>query len=58
MFSEEIRRDMVKQGRWRNSDWKGEALVVLIFGVPRDITRIEFKKGCDEVGRYCFAIET
>ena len=52
MFSEEIRRDMVKQGRWRNSDWKGEALVVLIFGVPSDVTRIEFKRKWDEVGPY------
>ena len=58
IFSEEIRRETVRQGGWRKNDCNGKLLVVLIFGVPRDITRIEFKKGCDEVGRYCFAIET
>ena len=28
----------------------------MIFGVPSDITRIEFKEKCGEVGLYCFAI--
>ena len=29
---------------------------MLIFGVPSDMTRIEFKKKCNEVGLYCFEI--
>ena len=28
----------------------------MIFGVPSDMTRAEFKKKCDEIGLYCFAI--
>ena len=27
-----------------------------MFRVPSDMTRIEFKRKCDEVGLYCFAI--
>ena len=27
-----------------------------MFGVPRDMTRTEFKRKCEEVGLYCFAI--
>ena len=36
---------------------RGEVLlvVVLIFGVPSDMTRIKFKRKCDEVGLSCFA---
>ena len=29
---------------------------MLVFGVPSDMTRIEFKKKCNEVGLYCFEI--
>ena len=56
IFSEEIRRETVRQGGWRKVDWKGRVLVVLIFGVPSDMTRIEFRRKCDEVGLYFFAI--
>ena len=38
------------------NNWKGKAFVVLIFGVPSDMTRIEFKRKCDDVGLYCFAL--
>ena len=27
-----------------------------MFGVPRDVTRIEFKRKCYEVRLYCFAV--
>ena len=37
-------------------DWKGKSVVVLIFGVPSDMTRIENKKKRDKVGLYCLAI--
>ena len=41
----------MRQGRWSKKDWQGKVLiVVLIFGVPSDMTRIEFKRKCDEVG--------
>ena len=43
----------MRQGGWRKNDWKGKVLVVLVFGVPSDMTRIEFKRKCDEVGLYC-----
>ena len=36
--------------------FKKKKLVVLIFGVPSDMTRIEFKRKCEEVGLYCLAI--
>ena len=29
---------------------------MLKFGVPSGMTRIEFKRKCDEAGLYCFAI--
>ena len=29
---------------------------MLIFGVPSDVTRVEFKRKCGKVGVYCFAI--
>ena len=56
MLSEEIRRETVRQGGWRKRDWQGKVVVVLAFGVPRDMTRKELKRECDEVGMYCFAI--
>ena len=46
----------MRQDGWRKNDWKGKVLVVLVFGVPSDMTRIEFKRKCDEVELYCFAI--
>ena len=55
-FSEEIRRETVRHGGWGKKDWQGKVLVVLIFGVPSGMTRIEFKTKCDEVGVYCFPI--
>ena len=56
VFSEELRRKTVRQGVWRKKYWQGKVLVVLMFGVPSDMTRIDFKRKCDEVGLYCFAI--
>ena len=53
---EEIRRETARRGGWERKDWEGKSLVVLIFGVPSDMTRIQFKKKCDEAGLYCFAI--
>ena len=46
----------MRQGGWRTNCWKGKVLVVLAFGVPSDMTRIEFKRKCDEVGLYCLAL--
>ena len=46
----------MRKGGWERKYWKGESLAVLIFGVPRDMTRIEFKKKGNEVGLYRFAI--
>ena len=40
-----------RQGGWRKNDWKGKVIVVLIFGVPSNMTRIEFKKRRNEVGK-------
>ena len=39
-------------------DWKEKylLLVMLISRVPRDMSTIEVKKKCNEVGLYCFAI--
>ena len=56
ILSEENRRETVGKGGWERKDWKGKSPVVLIFGVPSDMTRIEFKTKCDEVGLYYFAI--
>ena len=52
IFSEEIKKETVRQGGWRKNDWKGKILVVLVFGVPSDMTRIEFKRKCDELCLY------
>ena len=49
------RRDGEQGGR-RQRDWQGKVLVVLLFGLPSDMTRIEFKRKCEGVGLYCFAI--
>ena len=57
IFSEEIinRRETVRQGRWGKKHWQGKVLViVLIFGGPSDMTRIEFERKCSEVGRGVF----
>ena len=56
MFSEEIRRQAVRQNGWKKNEWKGKVLAVLVFVVPSDMTRIEFKRKCDEVGQDSFAI--
>ena len=56
VFSEEIRRETVRPGGWNKKDWQGKVLIVLIFGVSSDMTRIEFKRKREEVGLYCFAI--
>ena len=37
---------------------KSPLIVVLVFGVPSVMTRIEFKKKCNEVGWHCFAVGT
>ena len=50
-------KETVRQGGRTKNEWKGKVLVVLAFGVPSDMTRIEFKRKCDEVGLYCFAVE-
>ena len=34
----------------------GKVLVVLVFGVRSDMTRIELKKKCNEGALYCLAI--
>ena len=51
-------KETVRQGGRTKNEWKGKVLVVLAFGVPSDMTRIEFKRKCDEVGLYCFARRT
>ena len=56
IFSEEIGRETVGQGGSRRKYWQGKALVVLTFGAPSDMTRIDFKGKRDEVGLYCFAV--
>ena len=46
IFSEEIRRETVRQGGWRKNGWKGKVLVliVLVFGVSSGMARIEFQR--------------
>ena len=56
IFSEEIRRETARQGGWGKKDSQGKVLVVLIFGVPSGMARIDFKRKCNEVGLYCFTI--
>ena len=46
----------MRQGGCSKKDCQGKVLVVLIFGVPSDMTRIKFKRKYDEVGLCCFAI--
>ena len=47
---------MVKKPKgWRQKLWKGERLEFLVFGIPRDMTRIEFKNCCDREGLRCLA---
>ena len=45
----------MRQGVWNKKYLQGKLLVVLISGVPRDMTRIDFNRKCNEVGLYCFA---
>ena len=56
ILSKAIERETVRKGGWRSKEWTGKVLVVLVFGVRSDMTRIEFKKKCNEVGLYCLAI--
>ena len=58
IFSEGTRRETARQGGWRKNDQKGKGLfvVVLMSGLPSDMTRIEFKGECNEVGLYSLAI--
>ena len=47
---------MVKKlGGWKQKLWKGDKLELLLFGIPRDMTRIEFKNCCDREGLHCLA---
>ena len=56
LISKEIDRETVRKGGWRSKEWTGKVLVVLVFGVRSNMTRIEFKRECNEVGLYCLAI--
>ena len=56
IFSEEIRRKTVRQGGWGKKYWQGKVLIALMFGVPSDMTRIEFKRKCEEVGLSCVSL--
>ena len=55
ILSKEIERETVRKGGWRSKEWTGKVLVVLIFGICSDMTRIDFKKECNSVGLYCWA---
>ncbi|CAB1118762.1 unnamed protein product [Ectocarpus sp. CCAP 1310/34] len=44
---------MKKPGGWKQKLWKGDKLELLLFGIPRDVTRIEFKNCCDREGLHC-----
>ena len=44
ILSTEIKRKTVREGGWRSKEWTGNFLVVLVFGVSSDMTRVEFKK--------------
>ncbi|CAB1108538.1 unnamed protein product [Ectocarpus sp. CCAP 1310/34] len=44
-----------KPGGWKQKLWKGDKLELLLFGIPRDMTRIEFKNCCDREGLHCLA---
>ncbi|CAM9790724.1 unnamed protein product [Ectocarpus sp. 12 AP-2014] len=46
---------MKKPGGWKQKPWKGDRLELLLFGIPRDMTRIEFKHCCDRERLQCLA---
>ncbi|CAB1110306.1 unnamed protein product [Ectocarpus sp. CCAP 1310/34] len=48
-------RMVKKLGGWKQKLWKGDKLELLLFGIPRDMTRIEFKNCCDREGLHCLA---
>ncbi|CAB1120028.1 unnamed protein product [Ectocarpus sp. CCAP 1310/34] len=51
----EIMRMVKKPGGWKQKLWKGDKLELPLFGIPRDMTRIEFKNCCDREGLHCLA---
>ena len=54
ILSTEIERKTVRDGRWITKEWTGKYLVVLVFGVSSDMTRLEFKRKCSGIGLYCW----
>ena len=55
ILSTEIERKTVRDGRWITKEWTGKFLVLLVFGVSSDMTRLEFKRKCSGIGLYCWA---
>ena len=55
ILSTEIERKTVRDGRWIRKEWTGKFLVLLVFGVSSDMTRLEFKRKCNGIGLYCWA---
>lgn len=59
IFSGDIRKETVRQGGWRRKEWKranDQLIVGLMLGYLGEAAGIEFKKKCDGVGLYCFAM--
>ena len=48
ILSTEIERETVRKGGWRSKEWTSKFLVVLVFGVSSDLTRIEFERNVME----------
>ena len=44
-----------KPGGWKQKLCKGDKLELLLFGIPRDMTRTESKNCCDREGLHCLA---
>ena len=55
ILSTETERKTARKGGWIRKEWTGKFLVVLVFGVSSDMTRLEFKRKCSEIGLYCWA---
>ena len=49
------RREAVRKGGWRSKEWMDKFLVVLVFGVSSDMTRIEFKRKYNGIGLHRWA---
>ena len=50
ILSTEIERKTVRDGRWIRKEWTSKFLVVLVFGVSSDMTRLEFKRKYNGIG--------